>query len=192
MGPERFDLRPNSGPGRVPQYPRKHSFLRRVAGGSNCMTREPKLTHRLLIALALFLCAAAAGCGVGPGNANADIPVDSEPTLGELVFEEDENLQKRLAAIGGAGQGKVGIYALLIEENRAVSVNGGERFAMQSVVKLPVAMAVLEMVSAGELKLDDKIEFSKNELANPSQRSLLRDKNPGGGSASVGELIRLA
>jgi beta-lactamase class A len=156
------------------------------------MTREPKLTRRLLIAPVLFLCAAAAGCGVGPGNANADQPVDSEPTLGELVFEEDENLQKRLAGIAGAVQGKVGIYALLIEENRSVSVNGGERFAMQSVVKLPVAMAVLEMVSAGELKLEDKIEFSKNELVNPNQRSPLRDKNPNGGSASIGELIRLA
>ena len=140
----------------------------------------------------LILSAAALSCGVGPGNTSANLPIGAEPPPGELVFKEDEELQKRFEEISQSAQGKVGVFALLIEENRSVSLNGNERFAMQSVVKLPVAMAVLEMVSGGELKLEDKIEFSKDELVSINQRSPLRDKNPEGGSATIGELIRLA
>ena len=147
---------------------------------------------RIFITFVLLLSAAAMGCGGGTGSTKNDLPVEAEPPAGELVFQEDEELQRRFAEIAEAAQGKVGVYALLIEENRSVALNGNERFAMQSVVKLPVAMAVLEMVAGGELRLEDKIEFSKNELVNPDQRSPLRDKNPEGGSATVGELIRLA
>jgi beta-lactamase class A len=147
---------------------------------------------RRLPELTLLLSAVALSCGVGPGSTNADLPVEAEPQPGELVFKEDEELQRRFAEIAEGAQGKVGIHAMLIEENRSVSFNGNERFAMQSVVKLPVAMAVLRMVSDGEIKLDDKIEFSKDELVNPNQRSPLRDKNPNGGSATVDELMRLA
>ena len=147
---------------------------------------------RLLPGIVFLLSGAALGCGVGTGNTNAEPPVAAEPQTGELVFKEDEELQRRFSEIAGAAQGKVGVYALLIEENRSVSFNGNERFAMQSVVKLPVAMAVFRRVSEGELKLDDKIEFSKNDFVNPGQRSPLRDKNPNGGSATVDELMRLA
>jgi beta-lactamase class A len=151
-----------------------------------------KFFIRRLPGLIVLLSAAALSCGVGPGNTNADFPVVAEPQLGELVFKEDEEMQRRFAEIAEGAEGKVGIYAMLIEENRSVSFNGNERFAMQSVVKLPVAMAVLKMVSEGALKLDDKIEFLKNDFVNPGQRSPLRDKNPNGGSATVDELLRLA
>ena len=145
-----------------------------------------------LTSLLLAICIAGfTACGGGSKPAETPVANDGPPA-GELIFKEDEELRKRFAEIAESAQGKVGVYAMLIEENRSVSLNGNERFAMQSVIKLPVAMAVLEMVSAGELKLDDKIEFSKNELVNPNQRSPLRDKNPEGGSATVEELIHLA
>ena len=156
------------------------------------MKMKFKLSARRLSALVLLLSVGAVGCGSGPGNTAAEPPAEGDPQLGELVFKEDEELQKRLAEIAEPALGKLGVHAMLIEENRSVSLNGNERFAMQSVVKLPVAMAVLEMVSGGELKLDTRIEFSKDELVNPNQRSPLRDRNPGGGSETVGELLRLA
>lgn len=118
-------------------------------------------------------------------------PEAEEPT-GELVFKEDEELQKAIAVLASAAGGKVGAFALLMEENRAVSVNGGERFALQSVVKLPVTMAVLKQAAEGKLTLDEKIKFTPEDLVNPNQRSPLRDKNPKGGEVTVDELIRLA
>ena len=146
---------------------------------------------RSSLLLILFLSLFSVGCG-GPAVANSTPLVANSPTTAEPIYKAEEELQKQIASIAEASQGKVGVFAVLIEEGRAVSLNGKEHFAMQSVVKLPVAMAVLKLVSEGKLRLDDKIEFSKNELVNPNQRSPLRDENPNGGSATVNELLRLA
>lgn len=144
---------------------------------------------RILVTL-LVLALLSASCATIPSNPTAaDQLID--PT-GELVFKEDEDLQNKLAEIANAARGTVGVFALLMEENRSVSVNGNERFAMQSVVKLPVTMTVMKQVNDGKFKLDEKIKFTTDDLANPNQRSPLRDKNPKGGEATIDELIRLA
>ncbi|MEQ1765683.1 MAG: class A beta-lactamase [Pyrinomonadaceae bacterium] len=121
------------------------------------------------------------------------VPVNEivNPTT-EVVFPEDENLQSKIAEIGTESKGKLGVFALLMEEDRAVSLNGNERFAMQSVVKLPVAMLVMQQVTEGKFTLDQKVKFTTEDLANPNQRSPLRDKNPKGGETTIDELIRLA
>jgi len=132
------------------------------------------------------------GCGGMAPVSNVRTAENAQEPTGELVFKEDEELQKEIASIANEAKGKVGVFALLMEENRAVSLNGKERFAMQSVVKLPVAMAVMKQVGEGKLTLEQKINFTPDDLVNPNQRSPLRDKNPNGGSATVEELIRLA
>jgi len=119
-------------------------------------------------------------------------PTDANQPNGELVFKEDEDLQEKIAALGEEANGKLGVFALLIEDERAVSFNGNEHFAMQSVVKLPVSMLVMQQVAAGKLTLDQKIKFTADDLVNPNQRSPLRDKYPKGGEVTVDELIRLA
>ena len=146
---------------------------------------------RSLILLVIFLSFLYVGCG-DSAIANSTPVVTNGSPKAESVDKVDEKLQKELTSIAEEGKGKVGVFALLIEDGRTVSLNGEEHFVMQSVVKLPVAMAVLKLVSEGKLRVDDKIEFSKNELANPGQRSPLRDENPNGGSATVDELLRLA
>lgn len=122
------------------------------------------------------------------------VPVNEviNPTIGELVFKEDEELQEKLAILAKEVPGKVGVFALLMEDERAVSFNGGERFAMQSVVKLPVSMLVVEQVREGKFKIDQKIKFTPEDLVPSNQRSPLRDKNLKGGEVTVDELIRLA
>ncbi len=119
-------------------------------------------------------------------------PTDANQPNGELVYAEDEALQEKIVALGEEAKGKLGVFALLIEDERAVSFNGNEHFAMQSVVKLPVSMLVMQQVAEGKLALDQKIKFTTDDLVNPNQRSPLRDKNPKGGEVTVDELIRLA
>ena len=63
---------------------------------------------------------------------------------------------------------------------------------MQSVVKVPIAMAVLKMVDDGKLKLDDKIKIEKSELVPDSMHSPIKDKNPEGTEMTVDELIKAA
>ena len=132
------------------------------------------------------------GCGGSSSISNVRTADNSQEPTGELVFEEDEELQEEIAEIANEAKGKVGVFALLMEENRAVSLNGKDRFAMQSVVKLPVAMAVMKQLDEGNLTLDQRVNFTADDLVNPNQRSPLRDKNPNGGSATMEELIRLA
>ncbi|HQU90732.1 MAG TPA: class A beta-lactamase [Pyrinomonadaceae bacterium] len=122
------------------------------------------------------------------------VPVNEivNPSIGELVFKEDEELQEKLAALAPEAKGKLGVFALLMEDERSVSFNGSEHFAMQSVVKLPVSMLVMQQVAEGKFTLDQKVKFTTDDLVPSNMRSPLRDKNPKGGEVTVNELIRLA
>ena len=143
----------------------------------------------LAVHLALIAVLLSGSCSSAP----TVVPVDEiiNPST-EVIVKEDEDLQSKIASIASESNGTVGVFALLLEDDRSVSFNGNERFAMQSVVKLPVAMAVMKQVNDGKFNLDQKIKFATDDLANPNQRSPLRDKNPKGGEATVDELIRLA
>jgi len=138
--------------------------------------------------ICILIVLAAASCSTTPTVSVDEIVNPST----EVVFPEDEALQVKIAEIAAESKGKIGVFALLMEEDRSVSFNGNERFAMQSVVKLPVAMTVIRQVNEGKFKLDQKAKFTTADLANPNQRSPLRDKNPKGGEVTIDELIRLA
>lgn len=104
----------------------------------------------------------------------------------------DTELQKQIETIAAEAKGKVGVYATLIETGETVSLNGEERFPMQSVYKLPIAMAILKQVSDGRLKLDGKVRVEKTDFVTPGQRSPIRDKYPNGTEITLRELIRLS
>lgn len=86
-----------------------------------------------------------------------------------------ERMQELALPVGGT----VGAAAMVIETGQRVSWNGGERLPMQSVYKVPIAMAVLARVDRGELDLERKIRVEEKDLA--PGHSPLRDKYPHGG-----------
>jgi beta-lactamase class A len=64
---------------------------------------------------------------------------------------------------------------------------------MQSVYKLPIAMAVLDAVERDKLTLQQNVRFLKSDLISPGQHSPLRDAHPHADvDVSVEELLRLA
>src|SRR5947199_1903289 len=63
---------------------------------------------------------------------------------------------------------------------------------MQSVYKLPIAMATMEQVRFGNLSLDEQIAVTPEDFVRQGQASPLRDKNPKGGVFTIRELIRFA
>ena len=144
----------------------------------------------LLVVFALVL--VFTGCGGGSDAAHSPQEVAESVPKSTPVLSDDENLEVQFASIAKEAQGDVGVFALLIEDGRSAFHERGKRFAMQSVVKLPVAMAVLELVSEGKFTLRDRIEFSKYELVNPNQRSPLRDRSPNGGVTTILDLLNLA
>jgi beta-lactamase class A len=63
----------------------------------------------------------------------------------------------------------VGFTATVLETGESVSLNGDQRFPMQSVYKFPIAMAVLDRVDRGKLKLDQKIRVKTSDIVRGSQ-----------------------
>ena len=80
----------------------------------------------------------------------------------------------------------------MLETDETVVVAGDDRFPMQSVYKMPIAMAVLHDVDAGLLRIDQAIDIDQEQLAAGMLYSPIRDKFPGGVNLTIGELLRYA
>ncbi len=148
-------------------------------------------TFWIAITAALFM----TGCGE-----NLDIP-HSFPTpppnprstpVTKLELKPDAELIKQFAEIAGSAKGKVGVAAVLLETGDAAYLNADEPFPMQSVYKLPIAMAVMEQVRRGEMELNAKFGVREEDMVRAGMRSPLRDANPNGGEFTIRELIRLS
>lgn len=78
-----------------------------------------------------------------------------DPARGALVCAAQE-AEKASGAV-------VGVSVLHLESGRTASYRGGERFQMASVFKVPVAVAVLDAVEKGKLRLDEDVEIRKSD-----------------------------
>ena len=95
---------------------------------------------------------------------------------------------KSIALLAG---GRVGAAVMLVETGKTVSWNGNQHFPMQSVYKLPIAIAILQLVDSGHFQLDQKVQLQERELAPVSVHSPMRDQYPHGGvEFSIRELLR--
>jgi beta-lactamase class A len=143
----------------------------------------------LIIALLLSAC-----------TARTDIPLEfptpppppAATPLPKLDLKRDAELEKKFAEIAKDARGKVGVAAVVLETGEAALLNADDHYAMQSVYKLPISMAVMDQVGQDKLDLDEQIGVTKEDFVLPGQVSPLRDKNPNGGVFTIRELIRLA
>jgi beta-lactamase class A len=96
-------------------------------------------------------------------------------------------LSSQIEQISQTAQGRVGVTATVLETGESVTLNGTQRFPMQSVYKLPIAMAVLAQVDQGKLKLDQKIRVEPSDIV---QGSRILDKNSQGVELRIDELLK--
>jgi beta-lactamase class A len=102
-------------------------------------------------------------------------------------------LASQFGDIAEAAQGRVGAAVVVLEsQEEPMGWLSGYPYPMQSVYKLPIAMAVLHEVDAGRLSLDAPVRIEKGELVPKGAHSPLRDKNPNGTTLALRELVRLA
>jgi beta-lactamase class A len=145
------------------------------------------LAYVLLVAIITSACAGSAGSQKGDA---ANKPPDSQGA------KKDEGrsleLEVRIGQIAAEAKGRVGVAAVVLETSEAVSLNPRDHFPMQSVYKLPIAMAVLRQVDEGKLKLEQRVRVEKSDYLRQGQHSPIRDKNPKGVELSVAELVRYA
>jgi beta-lactamase class A len=102
-------------------------------------------------------------------------------------------LREQIEQIAASARGRVGAAVTVVETGESlVALNADQRFPMQSVYKLPIAIAVLRQVDGGALKLEQKVKVEKSDFISGRQHSPIRDKNPRGTELSVRDLLRFA
>ena len=107
-----------------------------------------------------------------------------------LFLQSSAPLADQFATIAKSCAGQVGVFVQLLDASDSAGLNDTERFPMQSVYKLPIAMAVLDRVEHRTLTLSQEVRLSAKDMV-PGVHSPIRDHHPHGGiDVSVRELIR--
>src|SRR4029453_276519 len=75
--------------------------------------------------------------------------------------KQNDELRKQLEQIASAAKGRVGVAAEIVETGESISLNPREHFPMQSVYKLPIAMAVMTQIDTQKLRLDQRVRVEK-------------------------------
>ncbi len=99
-------------------------------------------------------------------------------------------MREKCEAIIKGFPGMVGVAVQDLNNGQRFVLNGDKRFPMQSVFKLPLALAVLDKTEKNGLSLEDKIHIDKADLL-PDTWSPLRDSFPQGNvNLTLDELLR--
>lgn len=99
-----------------------------------------------------------------------------------------DSLRARIAAVSDTSRARVGVALLVLESGDTLTQGDGHRYPMQSVFKLPLAVAVLREVDAGRMLLDSVVRVPARDLY-ANTWSPLREKHPRGCSVTVRELL---
>lgn len=134
-----------------------------------------------------------AACGIReatiPEALDEPLPQTAATPLPELRLRHDPMLEAQIAEIAQQAGGRVGVSAVLMETGDAAELNSDEQFPMQSVYKLPIAMAVLYADSHGQPLLNKRIAVTPRDFVRNGVRSPIRNLFPQGGEFSVRELL---
>jgi beta-lactamase class A len=98
-------------------------------------------------------------------------------------------LKTEFEKIAKDAKGRVGVAVMLLESRESADLRGDEHFPMHSVYKLPIAMAVLQRVDKGELKLDQMVRVETSDFVRQGMYSPGRDKYPEGAQLTTAELL---
>jgi beta-lactamase class A len=116
----------------------------------------PHRRHILLGAVALALT-------VRAGNADP-LPAVAQDVA--ALGAPDPALETKIATLAAeAGLARIGFAAVDLTQGRTAFVRGGELFPMQSVYKLPIALAFLRLAQQGTVRLESKVRLSEADIA---------------------------
>lgn len=104
-------------------------------------------------------------------------PATQRATTNAAQF--NDSLRQQIAAIAARSGGTVGVAITNLDTRDSLSLNNDPVYPMQSVFKFPIAMAILQQVDEGKLKLGQKIYIDKKWMV-LNTYSPLRDAYPEG------------
>lgn len=97
----------------------------------------------------------------------------------QVFAQTTDRLRKEINQIIAAKNATIGVSIKGIESKDTLSINGDKAFPLMSVFKFHIALAVLNEVDKGELKLGQKFFIKKEDLL-PETWSPIRDEFPNG------------
>lgn len=100
-------------------------------------------------------------------------------------------LDREVATLETRSQGRLGVALIDLGDHATWSHRGAESFPMQSVFKLPLAVAALQAVEAGRFRLDQPITVTRKDFSlyhSPLAKAFKGERN----AYPLRELIRLA
>ncbi|WP_209913107.1 class A beta-lactamase, subclass A2 [Chryseobacterium jejuense] len=97
----------------------------------------------------------------------------------QLKSQSMQDLRSKISTIISMKNATVGVSLKGIEDKDTLSINGNKEMPMLSVFKFHIALAVLNQVDKGKLKLDQKFLIKKEELL-PETWSPIREEYPKG------------
>lgn len=148
---------------------------------------------RVLLSYLLVACASALACS-GAANEPNSVKRAGDRANSEKANADDKrtkDLRNRIEQSASNAKGRVGVAATVLETGESIALNPEDHFPMQSVYKFPIGMAALRQVDMGKITLAQRVPVEKTDFVRQGQHSPLRDQNPNGTEASVGELLRL-
>jgi beta-lactamase class A len=142
----------------------------------------------VVVAIAAFATWVTLRPGRGIPSHEADKPRVAAPP-DRYPEHPDVALEAELSAITSRIPARCGVVAKNLGNGATARVNPDERIPLLSVVKLPVAIVVLDGVDQGRWSLDTLITLLPHDM---HPRGMLGDRYPrGGGPVSLYKLIRL-
>lgn len=97
----------------------------------------------------------------------------------QIHAQSIERLRKEIQQIVASKNATVGISIKNIEDKDTLSINGNSMMPMMSVFKFHIALAVLDQVDKGKLKLNQKFFIKKEDLL-PGTWSPIQEEFPNG------------
>lgn len=108
----------------------------------------------------------------------------------QIKSQTINDLRNKIHGIISTKNATVGISLKGIEDQDTLSINGNKNTPLMSVFKFHIALAVLNQVDKGKLKLDQKFFIKKQELL-PDTWSPIRDEYPQGNmNLTLDQLLR--
>lgn len=101
-------------------------------------------------------------------------------------------LQKKIQYIIDTSKANIGVAIKRSDAAGSIVINGSKHFPMQSVYKLPLAIAVLDLADKGKLSLNEKVKIAKQSLDTHTWSPMVREHPAQDLELSITELLTYA
>ncbi|MDF4400821.1 class A beta-lactamase, partial [Vibrio parahaemolyticus] len=101
---------------------------------------------------------------------------------------QTDNLTLKIENVLKAKNARIGVAIFNSNEKDTLKINNDFHFPMQSVMKFPIALAVLSEIDKGNLSFEQKIEITPQDLL-PKMWSPIKEEFPNGTTLTIEQIL---